>query len=62
MKLNINSDWLLRMAEEEDNTIVSVGGLVTMPIPPYSGTSTSAARFQGGRKKDPRRVMGILFH
>src|SRR5436309_3540735 len=29
MKLNINSDWLLRMAEKEGNRIVSVGGLVT---------------------------------
>jgi hypothetical protein len=29
MKLNIDPDWLLRMAEKEDNSIVSVGGLVT---------------------------------
>lgn len=29
MKLNINRDWLLRMAEKEANRIVSVGGLVT---------------------------------
>src|SRR5947209_4924719 len=29
MKLNINPDWLLRMAEKEDNGIVSVGGLVS---------------------------------
>ena len=29
MKLNINPDWLLRMAEKEGNRIVSVGGLVT---------------------------------
>lgn len=29
MKLNIDPDWLLRMAEKEDNGIVSVGGLVT---------------------------------
>ena len=29
MKLNIDPEWLLRMAEKEDNKIVSVGGLVT---------------------------------
>lgn len=29
MKLNINPDWLLRMAEKEGNRIVSVGGLVS---------------------------------
>lgn len=29
MKLNINPDWLLRMAEKEGNGVVSVGGLVT---------------------------------
>ncbi|MBW4472615.1 MAG: ImmA/IrrE family metallo-endopeptidase [Stenomitos rutilans HA7619-LM2] len=29
MKLNIDPNWLLRMAEKEDNRIVSVGGLVT---------------------------------
>jgi hypothetical protein len=29
MKMNINPDWLLRMAEKEENGIVSVGGLVT---------------------------------
>jgi HTH-type transcriptional regulator/antitoxin HigA len=29
MNLNINPDWLLRMAEKEGNGIVSVGGLVT---------------------------------
>jgi HTH-type transcriptional regulator/antitoxin HigA len=29
MKLNINPDWLLRMAEKENNKIVSVGGRVT---------------------------------
>ena len=29
MKLNIDPDWLLRMAEKEDNRIISVGGLVT---------------------------------
>ncbi len=29
MKLNIDPDWLLRMAEKENNRIVSVGGLVT---------------------------------
>src|SRR5207248_1089070 len=28
MKLNINPDWLRRMAEKEDNGIISVGGLV----------------------------------
>jgi hypothetical protein len=27
MKLNIDPNWLLRMAEKEDNSIVSVGGL-----------------------------------
>jgi hypothetical protein len=29
MKLNINPDWLRKMAEKEDNGIISVGGLVT---------------------------------
>lgn len=29
MKLHIDPDWLLRMAEKEDNRIVSVGGFVT---------------------------------
>lgn len=29
MKLNINPDWLVRMAEREGNRVVSVGGLVT---------------------------------
>jgi len=29
MKLNIEPDWLLRMAEKEANKIISVGGLVT---------------------------------
>lgn len=29
MKLNIDPDWLFRMAEKEDNKIISVGGLVT---------------------------------
>ena len=29
MKLNIDPNWLLRMAEKEDNSIVSVGGFVT---------------------------------
>jgi HTH-type transcriptional regulator / antitoxin HigA len=29
MKLNINPDWLLRMAEREGNGVVSVAGLVT---------------------------------
>lgn len=29
MKLNINPDWLIRMAEKEDNKILSAGGLVT---------------------------------
>lgn len=29
MKLNIDPDWLLRMAEKENNRIISVGGLVT---------------------------------
>jgi hypothetical protein len=29
MKLNINPNWLLQMAEKENNRIVSVGGLVT---------------------------------
>jgi len=29
MKLNIDSSWLIRMAEKEDSRIVSVGGLVT---------------------------------
>jgi hypothetical protein len=29
MNLNINQDWLLRMAEKEGNGVVSVGGLVT---------------------------------
>ena len=29
MNLNINPDWLLRMAEKEGNGVVSVGGLVT---------------------------------
>lgn len=29
MQLNIDPDWLLRMAEKENNGIVSVGGLVT---------------------------------
>ena len=29
MKLHIDPDWLLRMAEKENNRIISVGGLVT---------------------------------
>jgi hypothetical protein len=29
MKLNIDPNWLLRMVEKENNSIVSVGGLVT---------------------------------
>jgi len=29
MELNIDPDWLIRMAEKEDSRIVSVGGLVT---------------------------------
>jgi transcriptional regulator with XRE-family HTH domain len=29
MKLDIKSDWLLRMAEKEGNGIISVGGLVS---------------------------------
>ena len=29
MKLNIDPNWLLRMAERENNRIISVGGLVT---------------------------------
>ncbi|MEL6224280.1 MAG: hypothetical protein AAFR31_16725, partial [Cyanobacteria bacterium J06627_8] len=29
MKLNIDPDWLLRMAEKENGKIISVGGLVT---------------------------------
>ena len=29
MELNIDPNWLIRMAEKEDNGIVSVGGLAT---------------------------------
>jgi hypothetical protein len=29
MDLNVSKEWLLRMAEEEGNGIISVGGLVT---------------------------------
>jgi hypothetical protein len=28
MKMNINPEWLLRMADKEANGIISVGGLV----------------------------------
>ena len=33
MNLNISREWLLRMAEKEDNGIVSVGGLVARVDP-----------------------------
>jgi HTH-type transcriptional regulator/antitoxin HigA len=42
MKLNINSEWLLRMAEKEGNQFVSVGGLVT-PIEVNVGVKTPRA-------------------
>lgn len=42
MKLNINPDWLLRMAEKEGNGIISVGGLVTR-IAADAATQTSPA-------------------
>jgi len=42
MKLNINPDWLLRMAEKEGNGIVSVGGFVTR-IETNAGVQTPPA-------------------
>lgn len=42
MKMNINPNWLLGMAEKEGNRIISVGGLVT-PIEMNAGVNTPPA-------------------
>src|SRR5262245_12142068 len=43
MKLNINPDWLRKMAEKADNGIISVGGLVTRIEKEAAQTSPAAA-------------------
>jgi hypothetical protein len=48
MKLGIDSSWLLRMAEKENNKIISVGGLVAR-ITSSEGVAPTQLKKEGDR-------------
>jgi HTH-type transcriptional regulator / antitoxin HigA len=60
MKLNINQDWLLKMAEKEDNGIVSVGGLVTRMEAEAAAQTSPATTLAEWIKVFPVRMMRTL--